>query len=246
MSQDHPPHLGPMQLLAGYAQGIFPMARAADDPRLYWFNPPFRGILPVGGVHMSRSLRRSLARGGWTADASPDFDRIVRHCADRPETWINAPLLQLYHRLHDSGHAQALAVYQDGALAGGIFGVTLGGAFFGESMFSTRTDGSKMALVWLSDHLSRCGFTLFDTQYLTPHLASMGGVEITREDYRARLAHALRQPADYHALPLRSAAELAARGGYSAASAPSSSSTGVVSPSGPMPSPPSGSAVSGS
>lgn len=244
MSQDHPPHLGPMQLLAGYAQGIFPMARAADDPRLYWFNPPFRGILPVGGVHMSRSLRRSLARGGWTADASPDFDRIVRHCADRPETWINAPLLQLYQRLHDSGHAQALAVYQDGALAGGIFGVTLGGAFFGESMFSTRTDGSKMALVWLSDHLARCGFTLFDTQYLTPHLASMGGVEITREDYRARLAHALRQPADYHALPLRSAAELAARGGYSAASAPSS--TGAVSPSGPMPSPPSGSAVSGS
>ncbi len=246
MSQDHPPHLGPMQLLAGYAQGIFPMARAADDPRLYWFNPPFRGILPVGGVHMSRSLRRSLARGGWTADAHPDFDRIVRHCADRPETWINAPLLQLYRRLHDSGHAQALAVYQDGALAGGIFGVTLGGAFFGESMFSTRTDGSKMALVWLSDHLSRCGFTLFDTQYLTPHLASMGGVEITREDYRARLAHALRQPADYHALPLRNAAELAARGGYSAASASSSSSTGAVSPSGPMPSPPSGSAVSGS
>ena len=250
MSQDHSPHLGPMQLLAGYAQGIFPMARAADDPRLYWFNPPFRGILPVGGVHMSRSLRRSLARGGWTADASPDFDRIVRHCADRPETWINAPLLQLYHRLHDSGHAQALAVYQDGALAGGIFGVTLGGAFFGESMFSTRTDGSKMALVWLSDHLSRCGFTLFDTQYLTSHLASMGGVEIARNDYRARLARALREPADFHGAALRSAAELvaSARGSGHPAQSPgaSSSSTGAVSPSGSMPSPPSGTAVSGS
>lgn len=246
MSQEHPPHLGPMQLLAGYAQGIFPMARAADDQRLYWFNPPFRGVLPVGGVHMSRSLRRSLSRGGWTADPRPDFLHIVRHCANRPETWINGPLLQLYQQLHDCNHAEALAVYENGALAGGIFGVTLGGAFFGESMFSTRTNGSKMALLWLSDHLARCGFTLFDTQYLTPHLASMGGVEITRDDYRARLARALRQPADYHALPLRSAAELSARGDHSAASGAPSSSTGAVSPSGPMPSPPSGTAVSGS
>ena len=212
MNLDPPTSLGPMQLLAGYAQGIFPMARAADDPQLYWFNPPRRGILPVGGVHMSRSLRRSLARGGWEADARPDFDRIVAHCADRPETWINAPLQNLYARLHKGGHAHALAVHQNGALAGGIFGVVLGGAFFGESMFSTRTNGSKMALVWLSDHLARCGFTLFDTQFLTPHLASMGGVEISREDYRARLAQALRQPADFHRRPLRPAAGLLAPG----------------------------------
>ena len=230
-------------LLRGYANGVFPMAYSADDPQLYWFDPPRRGILPVGGVHASHSLLRSLARGGWSADARPDFDVIVEACADRPETWINAPLRDLYAELHELGHAHALAVMQEGRLAGGIFGVTLGGAFFGESMFSTRTNGSKMALVWISDHLARCGFTLFDTQYLTPHLASMGGREISRLDYQSRLGRALRRAADFHAQPLRSAEALLALLRQPSAS---SSSTGVKSPSGPMPSPPSGTAVSGS
>lgn len=233
-------------LLKGYASGVFPMAHAADDPQLYWFDPPWRGILPVGGVHASRSLIRSLARGGWTADASPDFDAIVAACAARPETWINAPLRRLYRDLHAAGHAHALAVMQEGKLAGGIFGVTLAGAFFGESMFSTRTNGSKMALVWISDHLARCGFTLFDTQYLTPHLASMGGVEISRRQYRARLAQALARRADFRAQPLRSAESLLERLRQPPSSSAAPSSTGAASPSGPMPSPPSGSAVSGS
>lgn len=235
-------------LLRGYANGVFPMAYSAGDPQLYWFDPPRRGILPVGGVHASRSLIRSLARGGWSADARPDFDAIVRACADRPETWINAPLRGLYAELHALGHAHALAVHRNGQLAGGIFGVTLGGAFFGESMFSARTNGSKMALVWISDHLARCGFTLFDTQYLTPHLATMGGREISRLDYQARLARALGRPADFHAQPLRSAEELLAALRQPPPSTPpsaSASSTGANSPSGPMPSPPSGSAVSG-
>jgi len=232
-------------LLKGYANGVFPMAHAADDPQLYWFDPPWRGILPVGGVHASRSLIRSLARGGWTADASPDFDAIVMACADRAETWINTPLRQLYRDLHAAGHAHALAVSQDGQLAGGIFGVTLAGAFFGESMFSTRRNGSKMALVWISDHLARCGFTLFDTQYLTPHLATMGGIEISRKQYRARLAQALAQTADFHTRPLRSA-EALVESLRQPSPSPASSSTGAASPSGPIPSPPSGSAVSGS
>lgn len=231
-------------LLKGYANGVFPMACSATDPQLYWFDPPRRGILPVGRVHASRSLIRSLARGGWTADARPDFDAIVAACADRPETWINDPLRRLYRDLHAIGHAHALAVMQDGQLAGGIFGVTLAGAFFGESMFSTRRDGSKMALVWISDHLRRCGFTLFDTQYLTPHLASMGGVEISRLQYQARLATALEKPADFRALPPRPVESLVASLRQPPASP--SSSTGAKSPSGPMPSPPSGSAVSGS
>lgn len=200
--------LTPGQLLAGYAHGIFPMAASATDPSLHWFNPPLRGVLPIGGVHASRSLRRSLRRGGWAATTRPDFSAIVAHCANRRETWINAPLKRLYAELHAAGHAHALAVTQDGVLAGGIFGVTLGGAFFGESMFSTRTDGSKMALLWTSDHLARCGYTLFDTQYLTPHLASMGGYEIGRREYRSRLAEALRQPADFTAVEARPAAEL--------------------------------------
>lgn len=204
------PPLTAAQLLGGYALGVFPMAQAAASPRLNWFDPPYRGILPVGSVHASRSLRRSLRGGGWTATTRPDFDSIVAHCADRPETWINATLARTYAELHALGHAHALAVEHDGKLAGGIFGVTLGGAFFGESMFSKRTDGSKMALVWLSRHIADCGFVLFDTQYLTRHLASMGGQEITRTSYRRRLSQALTHEADFHARPLRDAEGLLA------------------------------------
>ena len=225
--------LNTAQLLTGYAQGVFPMAVSAGDHRLHWFDPPLRGVLPVGGVHASRSLRRSLARGGWHAEIARDFDAIVGHCANRPETWINAPLRQLYRELHAMGHAHALAVYHEGALAGGIFGVTLGGAFFGESMFSARRDGSKMALVWTSDHLARCGFVLFDTQYLTPHLASMGGYEIPRSLYHRQLADAITIDADLRAYPLSSASALAARSPNALAtatrSAPSRSTTGAGS-----------------
>lgn len=200
--------LTPAELLAGYANGIFPMAGSAGDPRLSWFNPPRRGILPVGGVHASRSLLRELARGGWTADAAPGFDAIVDHCANRPETWINAPLRALYAALHEAGHAHALAVHKGGVLAGGLFGVSLGGAFFGESMFSTQPSGSRMALLWLSDHLHRCGFTLLDTQYRSAHLASMGGLEIPRPVYQARLAEALQLTARFDARPLQDGAGL--------------------------------------
>ena len=239
--------LTPSQLLGGYANGIFPMAAAADDPRLMWFDPPRRGVLPVGGVHASRSLIRSLRRGGWSADAAPDFDTIVGHCAARDETWINAPLRALYNQLHEAGHAHALAVHHDGQLAGGLFGVSLGAAFFGESMFSARTDGSRMALLWLSDHLARCGFTLLDTQFLTPHLASMGGIEIPRAAYRTRLAAALRRRADFRACQLPPASGLSAVSSPARSSVPGSGSAsgGGISPSGPAPSPPSGTAVSG-
>lgn len=234
----HDRDLTPSQLLAGYATGIFPMAASADDPRLSWYDPPRRGILPVGGVRASRSMQRSLRRGGWSAEVAPDFDAIVGQCADRDETWINAPLRALYNALHVAGHAEALAVHHQGQLAGGLFGVTLGTAFFGESMFSTRTDGSKMALLWLSDHLRRCGFTLIDTQFLTPHLATMGGVEIPRIAYRAQLATARKGHADFRAYPLSPASGLLPGS--------TSSSGGGISPSGPTPSPPSGTAVSGS
>lgn len=213
------PALTAPMLLSGYAQGVFPMAEGAGDPRLFWFDPPARGILPVGGVHCSRSLARDLRRGGWTADPAPDFSAIVAACADRAETWINAPLARLYDELHSLGHAHALAVYRGGALAGGVFGVTLGGAFFGESMFSRQANGSKAALVWLSDHLARCGFTLLDTQYLTPHLASMGGVEIARHVYRRRLTRAIGLRADFRSCQLVPA-EVLGRTGSSPVSAP--------------------------
>ena len=200
--------LTPQQLLAGYAQGIFPMAASADDPTLHWFDPLRRGVLPVGGVHASRSLLRDLRRGGWTAHLDGDFDAVVAACAARDETWINAPLSALYGQLHQMGHASALEIRHDGAFAGGIFGVTLGAAFFGESMVSARTNGSKMALVWMSSQLARTGFTLFDTQFLTPHLARMGGVEIPRATYRRQLGQALKTSADLTAEPLLSADQL--------------------------------------
>lgn len=179
------------QLLSGYASGIFPMSESADDPDLYWVDPPRRGVLPVGGIRVSRSLARALRRGDWHATLNADFAGTVAACADRNETWINAPLTALYAQLHAAGHAHSVEVRQDGVLAGGVFGVSLGRAFFGESMFSARTNGSKLALHWLSIQLAACGFTLFDTQFLTPHLASLGGVEVSRAAYRRRLAEAL-------------------------------------------------------
>lgn len=199
--------LSAQRLLAGYAAGIFPMSQAADDPQLYWVDPPHRGVLPVGGIRVSRSLARSLRRGGWRATLNADFAATVARCADRDETWINAPLTALYAELHAAGHAHSLEVWQGEALAGGVFGVSLGGAFFGESMFSTRTDGSKLALHWLSQRLAACGFILFDTQFLTPHLASLGGVEISRAAYRRRL-HAALQGAGVLTGPLPDAAAL--------------------------------------
>lgn len=184
------------------------MAEGADDPRLYWFDPPLRGVLPIGGVHASRSLRRELRRGGWSADLDRDFDAVVAACAARDVTWINAQLTHLYGALHAEGRAHALAVRHHGSFAGGIFGVSLGSAFFGESMVSLRPNGSKMALIWLSSHLARCGFTLFDTQFLTPHLARLGGVEITRAAYQRALSKALARPADIRAARLPDAVQL--------------------------------------
>ena len=201
--------LTPAQLLTGYARGVFPMAESADDDRLYWFDPPMRGVLPVGGVHVARSLRRDLRRGGWSAHLDGDFATVVAACADRETTWINAPLADLYQALHGAGYAHAIEIRHDGQFAGGLFGVTLGGAFFGESMVSARENGSRMALWWLSAHLKRCGFTLFDTQFLTPHLARMGGIEIPRKTYHTRLTAALRRKADIRAKPLPSAEALA-------------------------------------
>ncbi|MDN5569209.1 MAG: leucyl/phenylalanyl-tRNA--protein transferase, partial [Paracoccus sp. (in: a-proteobacteria)] len=142
--------LTPSQLLTGYARGVFPMAESAEDDQLYWFDPPMRGVLPIGGIHASRSLRRDLRKGGWSAHLDGDFNRIVAICADRDTTWINAPLAALYAKLHHAGHAHAVEIRHNGVFAGAMFGVTLGAAFFGESMVSARTNGSKMALLWAS------------------------------------------------------------------------------------------------
>jgi leucyl/phenylalanyl-tRNA--protein transferase len=189
--------LTPENLLRAYAAGIFPMAEGRDDPDLHWVDPRRRGILPLEGFHISRSLARRLRAAEFDITIDTDFEGVLRGCADRPETWINPPIHALYVDLHRAGFAHALEVWEGRALVGGVYGVTLGAAFFGESMFSRRTDASKVALAWLVDRLRAGGFILFDTQFLTPHLASLGGIEITRAEYHRRLADAIHRPATF-------------------------------------------------
>ena len=189
--------LTPELLLRAYAAGIFPMAESRDDPELFWVDPKARGVIPLDGFHVSRSLARRLRAGGLSATVDAAFGEVVAACADRDETWINHRIEALYGDLFAHGYAHSVEVWQDGALAGGVYGIALGGAFFGESMFSRRTDGSKAALAWLVDRLRQGRFRLFDTQFLTDHLASLGAIEISRRAYRAELALALAAPADF-------------------------------------------------
>lgn len=199
---DPSPGLTPEIVLRAFATGIFPMAESRDDPDLFWVDPRQRGILPIDGFHVSRSLARRIRRDDYHVTLNTDFDAVVACCADRPETWINDALLGIYSQLHELGHAHSLEIRQQGELTGGVYGISLGGAFFGESMFSRRRDGSKLALAHLVDHLRRCGFVLFDTQFITSHLASLGAREISRASYRARLADAIELPADINRYPV--------------------------------------------
>ncbi len=197
-----PAFLPPDMLLRAYAAGVFPMAEHRDDPEVFWVDPKRRGVLPLDGFHVSRSLARRMRRGGYRVTLDADFTGVLDACAERADTWISAPIRAAYLELHARGNAHSLEVWADDALAGGVYGVTLGRAFFGESMFSRRRDASKLALAHLVDHLRRCGFVLFDTQFLTDHLASLGAIEISRAAYHARLAEALSGAADMRALPL--------------------------------------------
>ena len=193
--------LTPALLLQAYAAGIFPMAEHRDDPDVFWVDPQYRGILPLEGFHISRSLARRMRRGAYEASLNDDFEGVLNGCADRADTWISGPIHATYMALHRAGNAHSLEIRQDGQLAGGVYGVALGGAFFGESMFSRRTDASKLALAHLTDHLSRCGFTLFDTQVITPHLARLGGYNIPRNSYRRYLHEALGLAVDIGDVP---------------------------------------------
>ncbi len=199
---DQDPPLTPEILLRAYTIGIFPMSEGRDDPDVYWVDPRRRGVMPLDGFHLSRSLRRRMRSGGYAIDINRDFNGVVDGCANRDETWINTEIRQLYTALHRMGHAHSLEIRHDGHLTGGVYGVAIGGAFFGESMFSRRTDASKLALAHLVDHLRRCGFVLFDTQFLTPHLQSLGAIEITRAAYHVALEKALKLPANFTAHPL--------------------------------------------
>ncbi|QOL81009.1 leucyl/phenylalanyl-tRNA--protein transferase [Pseudooceanicola spongiae] len=198
----------PELLLQAYMSGIFPMSEGRDDPELFWVDPRRRGVFPLDGFHISRSLARSLRRPDHRVSVNEDFAGVLEGCADRPETWINDEIAGLYLDLHRRGYASSVEVWDmEGALIGGVYGVTLGRAFFGESMFSRRTDASKIALAWLVDRLNLTGFSLFDTQFLTTHLASLGGVEISRAEYHRMLAEALQGGADFDPPALQQSAD---------------------------------------
>lgn len=190
-------------LLQAYAAGVFPMADSASSDDVFWIDPEMRGIFPLDGLHVSRSLRKALLKGGHEVRFNSRFADVVKACADRTDTWINTRILSLYNDLYRRGYAHSVEVWMDGALAGGLYGVALGGAFFGESMFTNRTDASKIALVHLVARLRVGGFSLLDTQFVTDHLKSLGAQEIRRGDYHRRLAEALREPADFWRLSRR-------------------------------------------
>ena len=184
-------------LLQGYRQGIFLMSEGRNDPKLFWVNPEERGVFPINGFRLSRSLRRRLLRVDYEVRVSSAFAQVVSACAERTETWINQTIYDLYCDLAVQGKAHSIEIWQKTRLIGGVYGVVDGSAFFGESMFSRERDTSKMALAYLIHRLSHTGFTLFDTQFLTPHLESLGAINISRSEYHKRLRAALLKRANF-------------------------------------------------
>ena len=205
----------PDLVIRAYAVGVFPMAESRGSDRMYWLDPALRGVLPLdAGFHLPRRLRRTALSDRFTVTADRDFPGAIRGCAEpapgRTDTWINDEIEHLFIELHRRGYAHSVETWLEGELVGGLYGVALGGAFFGESMFSRVTDASKVALVHLVARLRLCGYVLCDTQFLTSHLARFGAVEIPKAEYKARLSRALEVPAHWVAdLPAeRIAAEI--------------------------------------
>lgn len=187
----------PETLLRAYAAGIFPMAEGRNDPTIHWVDPRLRGVFPLDNFHISRSLRRAIAKENFTIRTNTAFSDVVSACAGRAETWISGPIKDLYQSLHHAGFAHSLEVWHGDDLIGGVYGVSLGAAFFGESMFSRATDASKIALAYLTHRLRAGRYRLFDTQFLTLHLQSLGAVEIPRAEYHRQLSRALHETASF-------------------------------------------------
>ncbi len=196
----------PDMLLKAYACGIFPMAESADDPALYWIEPDVRGIIPLDGFHLSDRLKRTVRTTPFTVWVDRDFDAVIDGCAeekpDRARTWINDRIRKIYRGLFDHGHCHSVEVYDGAALVGGLYGVSLGRAFFGESMFHRARDASKIALVHLIARLRAGGYRLLDTQYVTEHLKSFGAVEVQKRRYHRLLEDALVGESNFAALAI--------------------------------------------
>ena len=194
------PELAPRLLLRAYRAGIFPMAESMQSPKVLWVDPRTRGILPLEGFHLSRSLQKRMRRWDYIVTANRVFDEVVRCCADRPDTWINPEISQLSSALHRMGYAHSVEIWREYRLVAGLYGVSIGAVFFGESMFSRERDMSKLAMAYLIARLRHGGYTLLDTQFITNHLRSLGAIEVTRADFHQKLQDALPRRADFYSL----------------------------------------------
>ena len=203
--RDTPDDLTVEDLLTWYEQGVFPMADAREDERIFLIDPAERGVIPLQGFHVPKRLARTVRKHPYQIRVDSAFEQVVAQCAaaraDRPDTWINRPIERLYRELFVRGHGHSVECWQDGELVGGLYGVAHGAAFFGESMFSRERDASKVALVHLVARLVVGRFFLLDTQFLTEHLSQFGAVDIPRQDYKRRLRKALEYEADFYRFP---------------------------------------------
>jgi leucyl/phenylalanyl-tRNA--protein transferase len=190
-------YLSPEVLLFAYQQGLFPMAEGRNAKQIQWIQPEKRGIFQLGNFHISKSLRRVILKKDYSITINSCFPKVMEKCADRSETWINDDIYNCYCKLHEDGFAHSVEVWRNNHLIGGVYGVTIGAAFFGESMFSGAANGSKIALAYLHDRLLKAGFLLFDTQFLTEHLASLGAIEISQAQYLVKLEKALNKNATF-------------------------------------------------
>jgi leucyl/phenylalanyl-tRNA--protein transferase len=196
-----PTGLSPEVLLKAYSIGLFPMAESADDPGLFWVEPKERGIIPLDKFHIPKRLARTIRHHPYQVKINTDFEGVIEGCAqrsNRAETWINARIKNLYRALYERGNCHTVECWQDGRLVGGLYGVSLGGAFFGESMFSRAKDASKVALAFLVEHLRERRFTLLDTQFITEHLKQFGAITIPQTEYLKLLDVALKKTAKFN------------------------------------------------
>ena len=202
------PALTPELVVRAYSAGVFPMAEDAASPEVFWVCPPMRGILPLDTFHVSRSLQKLIRRHSWQVRSDTDFDAVIEGCAtageDRDSTWINADIRRVYRQLFDRGQCHTVEVWDGQQLVGGLYGVSLGAVYFGESMFHRATGASKVALAHLIERLRTGGYRLCDTQFVSDHLRTFGGIEIPHEEYEMRLANALAHTADWYAMDLKS------------------------------------------
>jgi leucyl/phenylalanyl-tRNA--protein transferase len=192
------PGITPEILLRAYSIGLFPMAESADDPEIFWVEPELRGVIPLADFHISKSLAKTIRRKPFDIRFNHDFDAVISACAaetsGRPSTWINGTIRQLYSTLHRIGHAHSVEAWEGDTLVGGLYGVSLGAAFFGESMFSRRTDASKICLVHLVERLREKEFRLLDTQFTTEHLKTFGAIDVPKDEYAVMLDNAMDSP----------------------------------------------------